>query len=302
MSLSGAMGGTPIPAKAGLEIDKRSDHVIHAPLQQKGICTRWAFLRTPTSPSLNDYRYSMATTSPSSRDSVCSVSPARKFPEDNLRPWTQNEYDKLLKLREQQHCSWERVSDCLPGRSVEACQIRWENSSHFNYNSQPHWVPEEDDILISLKSQGYDWPDVAERLPARTPDDCENRWYNLSPQKGDPSSKASYHPVSPRTSSGRVRRRPLLKSDHNVKGSGSVANRTGGLTSSQRHGRTARKTPFRGHLRELKAKPKSETEAETMPCEQYRQVGLINPEPSNLVVNGRENWKARPHTWGEPAW
>ena len=90
--------------------------------------------------------------------------------------WTENEYKILIKFR-QYGWSWEQISDFLPGRSAEACCKRWRMSHIIAPRSHPRWVSEEEDILVSLRDRGRDWSEIANFLPARTPDGCKNRWY-----------------------------------------------------------------------------------------------------------------------------
>ena len=236
---------------------------------------------------------------PSISYSVRSASPTRRLPEYNPRPWTQDEYDMLQRLREH-YCSWERIPDSLPGRSPEACRTRWEDSSCIPPGSHPNWVPEEDDILVASKSQGHEWQEIASKLPARTPDGCKNRWYekhHTSSPKADPWYKSFHHPVSHRTSSGQKRRRSLQNSKRHVRGLDSTASRTTSIPSSQRHRRTAHRYWTGIRLPQLAPKPQPDAELETMSNYNQDQIIQYRLAIKNLEANSR---KTRQHTQAEP--
>ena len=180
--------------------------------------------------------------------------------EENPRSWTLREYHILSNLRSRGF-GWDQISQCLPGRSPGACFDRSKSTRLIAGNAHPHWVAEEEKLLVTLKNKGFGWPEIADHLPARTPDGCKNRWYekfHQPPRRQVLRHKDIFQSELSGTFSNPARP-DCLESTH-VPGA-----------TSQAHDTTATNQNAMPHLRLLAPKPPSNAESFQMDAYPYGQ-------------------------------
>ena len=101
------------------------------------------------------------------------------------RFWTPAEYKVAVAGREDKKC-WDEIAEKLPGRTAEDCRRCIEEPKSrgmLGDGSHPHWTEEEENILGDLKRQGKEWSEIAQALPARSPNGCQSRWRQKFEQK-----------------------------------------------------------------------------------------------------------------------
>ena len=92
--------------------------------------------------------------------------------------WSPREEQLLVSLRAGRK-AWDEISKRLPGRSIEACQIRYRYIRHRDGLQEPGyvWTKSEVENLGSLvKRTGKNWSKIAEKFPTRSPEACKLRY------------------------------------------------------------------------------------------------------------------------------
>ncbi|KAI7483139.1 hypothetical protein KC351_g5324 [Hortaea werneckii] len=148
---------------------------------------------TPESESENDARDASQYSANTSRRISSSFSAPRPI------RFTVEEDALIIKLKEIDHKSWEKVSSHLEGRSTYAVQCRYSKmlvgkptagrdaliEQGFSFNKEKGetreggFTAQDDELLVQLREEHeMDWETIAERLPDRTAEAIESR-YNL---------------------------------------------------------------------------------------------------------------------------
>jgi myb proto-oncogene protein len=104
------------------------------------------------------------------------------------RSWKAEEDAKLMKAVKKHGKDWFAVAATVPGRTTIQCRKRWVNNlDPTNGKKTGKWTPEEDAKLRkAVKKHGKDgWVAVAMLVPARTNEQCRQRWSDvLDPANG----------------------------------------------------------------------------------------------------------------------
>ena len=94
------------------------------------------------------------------------------------RFWTPAEY-KMVVAGHEDDKGWDEIAETLPGRTTVDCRRCIEEPKSrgmLGDGSHPHWTEEEENMLCELKRQGKKWNEIAQVLPARSPNGCQSRW------------------------------------------------------------------------------------------------------------------------------
>lgn len=79
--------------------------------------------------------------------------------------------------------SWNKIAECVPGRTPKQCRDRWVNYLQPSLKFEP-WTDEEDRLLVSLvNSYGTHFAQMKKNFPNRSTNSLKNRWYWLIKQK-----------------------------------------------------------------------------------------------------------------------
>ena len=127
-----------------------------------------------------------------------------RLPDSSDRAWSKEEEELLVALKNQ-GCDWKIIVRCLPKRTEGTCRARLKKMKDL-LNAEPQnkgssksgldlmndndaeaadsqparfnqvWTRREDELLITLRKQGCDWPEIGKRVERR-PENCESRWY-----------------------------------------------------------------------------------------------------------------------------
>ena len=100
--------------------------------------------------------------------------------------WTPEEDDVVVDMRSRGE-TYAAIARELSGRTAAAVQSRWHK---FLENRQPDragaaWIPEEDAVIVSMKSRLDTYDAIAKELGRTTPA-LQNRWYKLKSLPRDP--------------------------------------------------------------------------------------------------------------------
>lgn len=75
--------------------------------------------------------------------------------------------------------SWNKIAQCVPGKTPKQCRDRWTNYLQPSLNFEP-WSSQEDQLLISLVNKyGTHWTRMKKHFPNRSTNSMKNRWYKL---------------------------------------------------------------------------------------------------------------------------
>ncbi|KZT24777.1 hypothetical protein NEOLEDRAFT_1066344 [Neolentinus lepideus HHB14362 ss-1] len=116
------------------------------------------------------------------------------FAQKSEKKWTEEEDEvlraaidsdrqtHLLRRSEGAKINWQKISDCLPGRSNKSCRKRWIHSLDPTLR-KGRWTAAEDAVLLdAVAMHGQNWSKVARHVDGRTDDQCAKRWReNLDP-------------------------------------------------------------------------------------------------------------------------
>jgi hypothetical protein len=96
-------------------------------------------------------------------------------------PWTKDEDEKLIKGAVTNDCNWKKVQILLPTRTMDQCQLRWQQIGANRIGDQ--WTNMEDRVLTEIvqASDEVSWPVVTDMLLSRTGSlrlvrQCRDRW------------------------------------------------------------------------------------------------------------------------------
>lgn len=109
------------------------------------------------------------------------IQPSRSMGSQGPRngvPFSPEEDAKLIELREKDW-TFLKISQELPGRSEASCQARFNKylkDGKRHALKFPKWTLEEDELLISLRTRGMEWKDIADELPRRRSTACHTRF------------------------------------------------------------------------------------------------------------------------------
>lgn len=89
------------------------------------------------------------------------------------------------------------VPTCFSGEAAPTAERENEgqhesgaDEQSINHDSKrARWTRDENDRLIALKKDGFDWSELADRLPGRTIGSLRQRWYAHQVEQGMPSSR-----------------------------------------------------------------------------------------------------------------
>lgn len=88
--------------------------------------------------------------------------------------------------------SWNKLSEPITGRTVEACRSHW--SKHFASPDQDEsWTPEELALLTYLRGEGSGWDEISQELPGHTSNACRMQWYRETEGLRGPSNHQRKH-------------------------------------------------------------------------------------------------------------
>ena len=97
--------------------------------------------------------------------------------------WSPEEEQLLVSLRAGNK-AWDEISKALSGRSIEACQQRYEYIRHLEGHHEPckRWTKPEVEHLESLVQRiGPQWSEIAQDFPGRTTEACKLRYHKQYP-------------------------------------------------------------------------------------------------------------------------
>lgn len=96
-------------------------------------------------------------------------------------PWSKDEDEKLIKGAVTNDCNWKKVQAILPSRSMDQCQLRWQQIGANRIGDQ--WTNAEDRVLTELvmSSDDISWSQITDALLSRTGAlrlvrQCRDRW------------------------------------------------------------------------------------------------------------------------------
>ena len=114
-----------------------------------------------------------------------SVKPAVSEPKLLRRgkPWSDEEEQRLLKLRGEEQLPWAEIAELFPERSWRAIMAKYYKLTRDPFqNSKPLdlWTDEEKEILLDLKEDNLSWDEIAEHLPRRTAKAIKTKYKTLT--------------------------------------------------------------------------------------------------------------------------
>lgn len=107
----------------------------------------------------------MATLAP-----VESAAPEAKLFRRN-QPWTYDEEQLLLKLRQEQEMPWGEMIEYFPGRTWRGIQTKYHDltgTKQKRLKELRAWTDEENEILLDLRKAGKSWEEIDKVLPGRS--------------------------------------------------------------------------------------------------------------------------------------
>ena len=95
------------------------------------------------------------------------------------RYWTEEEDKILMKFVQTHGKQWNLIATKLPRRTPTQIQSRWEKCLNPDIIKGP-FTAEEDRIILEFveKNGPHNWPSITSLIPARSPKQCRERWFN----------------------------------------------------------------------------------------------------------------------------
>ncbi|OHS95045.1 Myb-like DNA-binding domain containing protein [Tritrichomonas foetus] len=95
------------------------------------------------------------------------------------RFWTEEEDTILRKFVLAHGKQWNIVASKLPRRTPSQIQARWEKCLNPSLVKGP-FTAEEDQLILEFveKNGPHSWPNISKLIPARSPKQCRERWFN----------------------------------------------------------------------------------------------------------------------------
>ncbi len=160
-------------------------------------------------------------------------------------------------------------------------------------------MPAEEKILFALKNQGYDWTEIATRLPDRTSDGCKKHWYgkyhNRTP-KADSWHKCSSTPDLSRTTSGGVGCKSSQRpGSTNGRLRDVILLPVTTVANFRQQGQTAIQHSTKAHLPRLAPKPPPRSEQLHVSICTCSQKDRIFSDFNLSRENGQGEWSPLPH-------
>lgn len=98
------------------------------------------------------------------------------------RPWSSEELELLLELREEQHLPWNEISKFFPQRGWQALISRYSiitrDPNRIKKKIKP-WADKETDVLLKLRKMGLSWDEIAEHIPGRSINAVKRKYRHL---------------------------------------------------------------------------------------------------------------------------
>ena len=94
--------------------------------------------------------------------------------------WTKTEVEDLMALVEREGTQWSKIAESFPGRSPEACRIRYYEGVPTEHRDKP-WTESEKvtllSLLIALGRRWRRWKKISKEIPSRTRNACRTYYH-----------------------------------------------------------------------------------------------------------------------------